>query len=293
MVSDVVQKTVTRGVTRQRDAFILMYHHVGSVVRLAGLSPFVVSPDAFRMQLDAIQRCGRVVTTLTDLLRESDSENPLPPRIVITFDDCPAELADVAIPELERRGLRATFFVVAGKVGGYNDWDVKHGLPRVPLMNWRHLRELANLGHEIGSHGFTHRNLRSCLYSQAGAELSDAKATLQDRLGIPITTVAYPFGEAPDAYATLCREAGYVGGCSIFSMSRSVLGDRFMIRRILVSERDVAWRMRIKLSRAYLRARALLVDGRVLRASGILPVPDATGSATRRKDGLIPSGGPE
>jgi peptidoglycan/xylan/chitin deacetylase (PgdA/CDA1 family) len=246
------------------DHFILMYHHVGSVTALGALAPFVVSPAAFRSQLDAIEARGFKVETLSELLA-ADQATRSAPSIVITFDDCPAGLLDFAIPELGRRGWRATFFAVAGKVGTYNDWDVMPGVPKVPLMHWDQLRQLSASGHEIGAHGFSHTSLRRQSRASSRSELVDSRAALEQGTGAPVRAFAYPFGEIPDDYSSLCEEAGYEGACSIFSISRQVLGDRFAIRRILVTEADVGLRMRAKLSRLYLRARALIVDPRVLR----------------------------
>lgn len=257
----------------EADHFILMYHHVGSLQLLGGLTPFVVSPAVFRTQLDAIGALGLKVRTLGDLItgQGARQDNRSRPSVVITFDDCPQGLLDFAVPELERRGWKATFFAVGGKVGGYNDWDRSLAAPRVPLMSWESLRELAALGHEIGAHGFSHISLRRCSRSEAGVEMSRARETLEQGAGIAVRRFAYPFGEAPDGYRRLCRETGYESSCSIFSMSTRVLGDRFDIRRILVTERDSGLRMRVKLSRVYLRARGLAVDRRVLRANGIRP----------------------
>ncbi len=259
-------------VGRKSDHFILMYHHVAALKLLGGHGPFVVSPAAFQQQLDAIEARGLEVITMGDLLRAPS--HSLRTQVVITFDDCPRALFDFAVPELERRGWKATFFAVAGKVGGYNDWDTLAGAARVPLMDWSQLRQLASLGHEIGAHGVSHVSFRRSAPARVRGEMFSARDTLQCRIGVSVTALAYPFGETPDGYSSLCGDAGYEGACCIFSMSDSVLGDRFAIRRILVSERDIGWRMRVKLSRAYLRARALIVDRRALTASKSVPSPE-------------------
>ncbi|MEO7684102.1 MAG: polysaccharide deacetylase family protein [Gemmatimonadaceae bacterium] len=265
---DLIDKTFT---WRGEDHFILMYHHVGSLQQLGVLAPFVVSPAAFRSQLDSIEARGLKVETLREVFRgrRTRDRSRSRSRVVITFDDCPRGLLEFAVPELERRGWKATFFAVAGKVGGYNDWEASTNAPRVPLMRWEDLRELAALGHEIGAHGFSHVSLRRCTPQQARFEMSRARETLEQGAGIPVRTFAYPFGEAPDGYRRLCGDTGYESSCSIFSMSARVLGDRFDIRRILVTERDTGLRMRMKLSHLYLRARGLVVDRRILLANGV------------------------
>ncbi|MBA3341055.1 MAG: polysaccharide deacetylase family protein [Gemmatimonadaceae bacterium] len=260
-----------RMTSRNEDHFILMYHHVGPMDRLGSLSPYVVTPAAFAAQLAVIEARRLEVVTLGELVAATSGERALEPRVVITFDDCPRELLDAAVPELERRNWRATFFAVSGKVGGHNDWDVKRGSPRVPLMDWSDLRELAARGHQIGAHGSSHTSLRRCTHSEARAELTGARETIEQKMGTAVRSLAWPFGDIPDGYAGLCEDAGYDAACAIFSMSRKVLSDPFAIRRILVSERDVGLRMRVKLSRSYLRARPLIVDRRALKSTGAIP----------------------
>lgn len=253
--------------------FVLMYHHVGPLERLGGLRPFVVSPRAFRAQMDTIEARGLKVATLRKVLPNTRDVDDGRDRIVITFDDCPRELLDFAVPELERRGWKATFFAVAGKVGEYNDWDVVGGAPRVPLMAWEDLRQLSQLGHEIGAHGFSHASLRKCTYGAAMHELNASRSTLEQGIGVAVASMAYPFGEAPDGYPVLCADAGYEGACSIFSMSRTVMADRYAIRRILVTERDQGFRMRAKLSLPYLMLRSRVVDPDRLQVNLTRPSP--------------------
>ena len=257
---------------RSTDHFVLMYHHVAPLTQLGGLAPFIVSPAAFTSQLDAIEGQGLEVVALHDILENGAGPNGNGgPRVVITFDDCPKALLDFAVPELERRGWKATFFAVAGKVGGYNDWDVSAGLPQLPLMSWEDIRTLSALGHEVGAHGFSHVSLRRCRRSEARLELLRARETLEQGVGKSVRSLAYPYGDVPDGYRELCGEAGYASSCSIFSMSSRAALDRFDIRRILVSERDTGLRMRMKLSRIYLRLRGLAVDRTVLRKNGTQP----------------------
>jgi len=63
-------------------------------------------------QLDWLERWANVVP-LGEGLRRLDAGEPLPPRAVaLTFDDGYRDNLDLAAPELERRGMAATFFLV-------------------------------------------------------------------------------------------------------------------------------------------------------------------------------------
>src|ERR1700693_192545 len=58
----------------------------------------------------------------------------------LTFDDARAVHLDVAIPELNKRHLNATFFVIVSKLTRLDDW-----------------RRAQAQGHEIGNHSVTHQ----------------------------------------------------------------------------------------------------------------------------------------
>ena len=70
-----------------------------------------------------------------------------PTRLALTFDDGLKSHYDLAAPELEKRGWRGLFCVIAGDVG-------KPG-----KMTWDDLRDLQRRGHEIANHTLSHPDL--------------------------------------------------------------------------------------------------------------------------------------
>lgn len=249
------------------DVPILMYHHVLPAGSVGAFAPYAVSRELFARQLDILQERGYKALSLSSLCdlwdgRGAGIGNGRP--VAITFDDCPAALLDFAVPELLRRGMTATFFAVAGKLGGSNDWDVGNA-PPVPLMTAASLRELAACGFEIGSHGLHHLHLRECPPETIASEMSESRQRLQEITGQSVDFFAYPFGEYPANYAGQCRAAGYRGAVSIFSSARNVAADQYCMRRILVHEGDHPARFRFKLGQIYSRLR-YFVDRRALAA---------------------------
>lgn len=65
-----------------------------------------------------------------------------------TFDDGLMDQYTLAFPELQKRGIHATFHIIGSKVGG----DHKG----TPCMTWEQIRQLHQSGHEISSHGYRH-----------------------------------------------------------------------------------------------------------------------------------------
>ena len=120
--------------------------------------------------------------TFTTLLDDIVSTPPPDIPIIITFDDGNASDAVIALPELAERGLKATFFVCAGRIGAAN------------YLDHIALAELIAAGMQIGTHGKDHRNWRQVDDSTLDAELGDARRRIEDACGMAVTKAAIPFG---------------------------------------------------------------------------------------------------
>jgi peptidoglycan/xylan/chitin deacetylase (PgdA/CDA1 family) len=114
---------------------------------------------------------------LDQLLAENDDH-----KITITFDDGNASDALLALPELSKRRLVASFFVCAGRIGK------KHYLD-IPMI-----KDLLGGGMSIGTHGMDHQDWRQLGSQALEIEISDARRKLEDIIQRPVTTVAIPFG---------------------------------------------------------------------------------------------------
>ena len=74
----------------------------------------------------------------------------------LTFDDGTMDHYVLAFPELQRRNLKATFFLITRyRKRGY--W--KDGEKKRRLFSWDQARQIRKAGHEIGSHSRTHADL--------------------------------------------------------------------------------------------------------------------------------------
>jgi hypothetical protein len=96
-------------------------------------------------------------------------------------------------------------------------WD--QGLKRMANLSWDEIREMAELGHEIGSHSVHHANMAQVDLAEARRELVDSKKTLEDRLSRPVQWFAYPYGNRASFLherLPLVYEAGYRGCFSGF-----------------------------------------------------------------------------
>ena len=117
--------------------------------------------------------------------------------VLITFDDGNASDIELALPALRERGLTATFFVVAGRLG----------VPR--FLDADEVRELQGAGMEIGCHGMRHRPWRRLNDRALREELVSARAIVEDVIGRPVAQAACPFGSYDRRVLRTLRESGY------------------------------------------------------------------------------------
>jgi peptidoglycan/xylan/chitin deacetylase (PgdA/CDA1 family) len=109
---------------------------------------------------------------------------------------------------------------------------------------------------EIGSHGWSHRDLNLCRENEQTEEIGRSRQELEAILGERIQAFAYPYGNYASRHFQSLAQAGYQGAVSIASAARSVTGNAFAMRRACLQPRDEGLRFRLKLSRLYWRYRA-------------------------------------
>jgi peptidoglycan/xylan/chitin deacetylase (PgdA/CDA1 family) len=185
----------------------LTFHGLGEPPRRLddGEADVWVSTDRFETLLDAI--AGR-------------------DDVHITFDD--GNVSDVAIglPALMRRGLTATFFVVAGRL------DQEHFLTADQLC------ELRDAGMQIGNHGMSHRAWRGLDDAALEEELGTARRALQDVVGAPVDEAACPFGSYDRRVVGALRRGGYR---RVYTSDRgTVASDEWLQPRNTITPRDTA-----------------------------------------------------
>jgi peptidoglycan/xylan/chitin deacetylase (PgdA/CDA1 family) len=112
--------------------------------------------------------------------------------VALTFDDGPTPLTPDYLSVLDRFGAKATFFVVGEQCE-------KH-----PEL----VRDVANAGHELAGHGYTHRRFPELSAPELRDELERTRALLPEtRLRRPL--VRPPHGAVSLASTIACARAGF------------------------------------------------------------------------------------
>lgn len=110
--------------------------------------------------------------------------------MALTFDDGPsAHHTPQLLDGLRERGVHATFFLVGEQVE-----------EQAPLV-----RRMAEEGHQIGNHSYSHACLEKCSDTEALAELQSCDLALRSVLGPGEYWVRPPYGQLSDSV----REAWY------------------------------------------------------------------------------------
>lgn len=112
--------------------------------------------------------------------------NPAGAIVSFTFDDAPASAASAGAPILEAFGIRGTYYLCGGLLGGQDDLT--------PLLDRGQAKALARAGHEIGCHTYSHTDVRSIDWPSLEVSLRKNAGTLSVISGRGLRNFAYPFG---------------------------------------------------------------------------------------------------
>jgi len=222
---------------------MLMYH---SVMPGNGAPdwPWAVSMQRFRSQLDFLAAEGWATPTMAELVAAPEKWTGR--TAVITFDDGYADNL-AAWDELNKRGMRATLFMVTGSIGREPAWPAD-GRPVGRLLNAKELRGMQAAGMEIGSHSINHVRLTEVDEDQLRKELVDSKATLEDALGSTISSFSYPYGAWDEHCARAVQGAGYRSACTTRTGWALRDNDSYQLRRLTIFNTDTVGSLARKLS---------------------------------------------
>jgi peptidoglycan/xylan/chitin deacetylase (PgdA/CDA1 family) len=177
-----------------RRVVVLCYHSVNPLGW-----PGSITPELFDAHLGWLKANCDVVR-FSEIAQWVGRADGVRPTVAITFDDGYADNHEYALPLLTKWQLPATFFVTAGLVEKdplvLDRFRAYHALGRdaVRPIAWAHLSEMLRAGMEIGAHTYSHANLARSDRAFLRREIVLSKEIIEERLGVPVTSMAYPFG---------------------------------------------------------------------------------------------------
>jgi peptidoglycan/xylan/chitin deacetylase (PgdA/CDA1 family) len=211
---------------------VLMYHSV-SDAPTASTQALSVRPAMFAAQLRYLRQQGFGGLTFGELCQRRRSGQPLPARpIVLTFDDGYADLIEEALPIMIEQGFPATVFVTTGWLRGAARFAA--GTPPGRMLSWRQLAELSSAGVEIGAHSHSHPQLDQISKPKLRNELASSRRLLEDRLGRPVCSLAYPYGYSSKRVRAVAREIGYLQAAVVANAVATSDCDPFGVPRLTI-----------------------------------------------------------
>ena len=202
---------------RLSDSFltILLLHRVSDDIPEDSLT---IGTHRFEAICRMLQKQFRVVS-LADIFALAKSGGPLPSRtLAITFDDGYRDNL-FAARILARHGLTACFFITTAYMGTRRPFEWDRDVGELSKLTWDDVREMDDMGFEIGSHTLTHANLAAISHDRVRHELSESKDAIQAEIGRQVRWLAYPFGgkaDFPCGGLQIARELGYEGCVSAY-----------------------------------------------------------------------------
>jgi peptidoglycan/xylan/chitin deacetylase (PgdA/CDA1 family) len=193
----------------RRYPFVLCYHGVGPTPAGGDPHGLFVSRELFGRHLDVIAGQHYRLLAVGDLWRLIQSGAEAGHSGSITFDDGLVRTAREAVPMLLERGIPCSMFVTTGLMGKPHP-DLNGEM----IMTPAEVLELAGMGVEIGAHSVDHAWLNDLSYGEVLDQLRRSKGVLEDLLGKPVTSMAYPYGRASEQTMRAAREAGYELACA-------------------------------------------------------------------------------
>lgn len=199
----------------------LMYHELEMPKRPLcqsepGYVRYIVPEADFRSQVRFLRDSGLPVMNVTQSFSSKAD------AIVMTFDDgCETDLLTAA-PILRDAGFQATFYITTGFIGN-----------RGYLLPGQ-VRDLNDMGFEIGCHSMTHPFLDDLNDSQLQRELGDSKSQLEDMTGRRVDHFSCPGGRSGLKVIAKAKECGYVSVATSRVGRNLVSADRFALARVAV-----------------------------------------------------------
>ena len=230
---------------------VLFYHRVSD-----DPDPLAISPRRFEEQMDLLAAEGFRVVDVVEAGRLLTSGERIDRVVALSFDDGYRDVAEHALPVLERRRFRATVFVATGVADGTARFSWYARQP--PVLGWSDIVALdAGSALTFEAHTVTHPNLTALTEDAAAREIGDSKCELEAKLGRPVTGFCYPAGLYGARERELVARAGFEVATTCEPGANTPASDPLELRRTAIDGGDRPADFRAKLAGGHDRSSAL------------------------------------
>jgi len=216
---------------------VLCYHNISD----KGGNLYTISPDDFENQIRYMKDKGYVSISIDDLYDYYFNGKEIPKKsVLITFDDGLKGVYEFAYPILKKYGFKATFFVIAGRVGRVKSY-----------VTWENLKEMYESGvFSIGSHTYdSHKtiylngnfisiitsNLENESYEDFKKRVIEdlllSKSEIEKNVGGEVIAFAYPYGEFSLDTINFLKEANFKFAFTVIKGINNKKTSKFELKR--------------------------------------------------------------
>jgi peptidoglycan/xylan/chitin deacetylase (PgdA/CDA1 family) len=218
-------------------ASILVYHRFGPIVA----DSMTVRTATFRWQLEYLREHGYQVIPLRSWIAWRRHLGPPPPArsVVITADDGHRSVFTDMLPVVREFGIPVTLFIYPSAISNASY-----------AMTWDQLRALTATGlFDVQSHSYWHPNFATEKKRLPPAEyrafaitqLTRSKAVLDQRLGVNVDVIAWPFGVYDEELLQVGVDAGYLAGVTLDRRVATDSDPIMALPRFLITDAASGW----------------------------------------------------
>ena len=184
---------------------VLMYHDI----KLEAQNNFDVVIEDFCSQLDWLKENEYITLSMEDFCSYVREGKEFPEKsVLITFDDGYSGIFNYAYPELKKRGMKATAFIISDMLGVFSSVYFH--------ITERQLKEMTDSGvFSVGSHTLTHPDFTKLNHDDMDTEIEESKKDIEEITGKKILAFAYPYGYYSPEIINKLKKAGYEAGFAV------------------------------------------------------------------------------
>lgn len=185
--------------------------------------------EQFFQQMEELDHGGYTIKSLPEIVAAFENGRNLPDRTVaLTFDGADRSILTIAAPYLIDKDIPFTVFVPEARVSS--------GKPS--YMNWNDLRSLKRTGLvSFGLHPSGYGHLSGVEPTEIKRQINSSLAAIRKQLDVPVTMIAYPYGEYDDTFKTIVRDMGFKAAFGQQSGVAHAGEDRLALPRFTQTER--------------------------------------------------------
>lgn len=211
---------------RRPPVVIFCYHSIGT------------DDWRFTVSLEALQHQMKLLLSYADPLTLSQVDQyldgtftPTRPGFLVTFDDGYHDILST-VDFFREHGIKPVVFALADPVRA-NRLEMENDKP---LLTGDELLTLKSAGWDIGCHSATHAHFVTLDENGEKVEVREAKQLLEQCIGIPVSSFAYPKGGYTESIVEKIREAGFRTAFTVEHGVATPQTNKFLIPRVGVDQ---------------------------------------------------------